>query len=53
MRQRWDTIIIGAGPAGLMAAVYLARYRRSTLVLHDGRSRAACIPLTHNAPGWT
>jgi thioredoxin reductase (NADPH) len=53
MRQRWDTIIIGAGPAGLMAAIYLARYRRSTLVLHDGRSRAACIPLTHNAPGWT
>lgn len=53
MRQRWDAIIIGAGPAGLMAAVYLARYRRSTLVLHDGRSRAACIPLTHNAPGWT
>lgn len=47
-----DTIVVGAGPAGLMAAVYLARYRRSTLVLHDGASRAGSISLTRNAPGW-
>ena len=47
-----DVIIIGAGPAGLTAAMYLARYCRAILVLHDGQSRALRIPLTHNAPGF-
>ena len=48
----WDCIIVGAGPAGLTAALYMARYRRQTLVLHDGRARALKIPKTHNAPGF-
>lgn len=47
-----DVLIIGAGPAGLTAACYLARYRRRVIVVHDGRSRALRIPLTHNAPGF-
>ena len=47
-----DCIIIGAGPAGLTAALYMARYRRRVLVLHDGTARALRIPLTHNAPGY-
>lgn len=46
-----DIIIIGAGPAGLTAALYAARFLRSTLVIHDGTSRAAQIPLTRNVPG--
>lgn len=47
-----DAIVVGAGPAGLAAALYLARYHRTPLVLHDGTSRALRIPLTHNAPGF-
>lgn len=46
-----DIIIIGAGPAGLTAALYAARFLRSTLVIHDGTPRAAQIPLTRNVPG--
>lgn len=47
-----EIIVIGAGPAGLTAALYLARYRRDVLVIHDGNSRALRIPKTHNAPGF-
>jgi thioredoxin reductase (NADPH) len=50
--QPVDCIIVGAGPAGLTAALYMARYRRRVLVLHDGTARALRIPLTHNAPGF-
>ena len=47
-----DCLIIGGGPAGLTAATYLARYRRSVLLIDDGESRAAKIPETHNFPGF-
>lgn len=47
-----DALIVGAGPAGLTSALYLARYRRKVLVVHDGRSRALRIPLTLNVPGF-
>lgn len=46
-----DIIIVGAGPAGLTAALYAARFLRATLVIHDGTPRAAQIPLTRNVPG--
>ena len=48
----YDIIIVGAGPAGLTAALYAARFRRSTLVIHDGTPRAATIPRSHNVPGF-
>jgi thioredoxin reductase (NADPH) len=48
-----DCLIIGGGPAGLTAAIYLARYRRDILLVDDGRSRARLIPESHNYPGFT
>lgn len=47
-----DCLIIGGGPAGLTAAIYLARYRRSTLLIDAAESRAALIPVSHNYPGF-
>ena len=47
-----DALVIGAGPAGLTAAIYLARFRRDFLVLDGGPSRAELIPTTHNFPAW-
>jgi thioredoxin reductase (NADPH) len=47
-----DCLVIGGGPAGLTAAIYLARFRRNVLVIDAGRSRAAQIPQTHNHPGF-
>lgn len=47
-----DCLIIGAGPAGLTAATYLARFRRRALVLDSGASRASWIPVSHNVPGF-
>ncbi len=50
--DQFDTIIVGAGPAGLTAATYLSRYRRRVLVLDGGPSRASWIPESHNTPGF-
>jgi thioredoxin reductase (NADPH) len=47
-----DCIVIGGGPAGLTAAIYLARYRRKVAVIDSGESRARLIPKTHNYPGF-
>jgi thioredoxin reductase (NADPH) len=47
-----DTLIVGAGPAGLTAATYLARFRRSVVVADGGDPRAGWIPLSHNMPGF-
>lgn len=50
--QSDDCLIVGGGPAGLMAAIYLARFRRRVCVVDAGASRAALIPRSHNVPGF-
>jgi thioredoxin reductase (NADPH) len=47
-----EALIIGAGPAGLTAAIYLARFRRRFIVIDSGVSRAALIGRSHNHPGY-
>ncbi|MGQ9847292.1 MAG: thioredoxin-disulfide reductase [Bacteroidales bacterium] len=51
--NQYDTIIIGAGPAGLTAGIYLARSKLKTLILSDGMAGGQ-MNLTHeiaNYPG--
>lgn len=45
-----DCLIVGGGPAGLTAAIYLARFGRRFAVVDAGEPRAAWIPVSHNIP---
>jgi thioredoxin reductase (NADPH) len=47
-----DCLIIGGGPAGLTAAIYLARFRLRTMLIDAGKSRAGLIPCTNNHAGF-
>ena len=47
-----DCLIVGGGPAGLTAAIYLARFHLDILVVDGGKSRAAWIPCTRNHAGY-
>ena len=48
----YDCLVIGGGPAGLTAAIYLVRYHLSLKVVDAGNSRASWIPCTHNHAGF-
>ncbi len=52
MTEPIDCLIVGGGPAGLSAAIYLGRFRRSVILIDAGGSRAAMIPRSHNHPGY-
>jgi len=47
-----DCLIIGGGPAGLTAAIYLARFHLDVLIVDAGKSRASWIPCTRNVSGF-
>ncbi|MDX3885839.1 MAG: NAD(P)/FAD-dependent oxidoreductase [Sphingomonas sp.] len=47
-----DCLVIGGGPAGLTAAIYLARFHLAVIVIDAGQSRASLIPLTRNHAGF-
>ncbi len=53
MDNRFDVIIIGAGPAGLTAGIYLSRAKLKTLIINEGAVGGQLV-LTHeiaNYPG--
>ena len=47
-----DCLIVGGGPAGLTAAIYLSRFLLKLKVIDAGKSRAGWIPCTHNHAGF-
>jgi thioredoxin reductase (NADPH) len=44
--------VVGGGPAGMLAAVYLARFCRRVALFDHGKSRARWIPRTRNVPAY-
>ncbi len=49
--QRWEVAIVGGGPAGLSAALTLARARRSVVVVDAGEPRNAPAAAAHGLLG--
>ena len=47
MEPDFDAIVIGGGPAGLSAALWLGRYRRRTAVIDAGRQRNLASNAAH------
>ncbi|MGB8651989.1 MAG: NAD(P)/FAD-dependent oxidoreductase [Mycobacteriales bacterium] len=46
-----DALVVGGGASGLAAALWLARYRRSVVVLDSGQYRAAAVEWSHGYLG--
>ena len=49
---RWDCVIVGGGPAGLSAAIYMGRFRRRTLVVDAGDGRWSYGQVNQNYLGF-
>ncbi|MFC8914609.1 NAD(P)/FAD-dependent oxidoreductase [Streptomyces sp. NPDC057116] len=47
-----DVAVVGGGPAGLSAAIYLARYNRRVLVFDTGHGRSTHHQVNHNYLGF-
>lgn len=48
----YDCAIIGGGPAGLSAAIYLGRYLRKTIVVDSGEGRWNTREINENYLGF-
>lgn len=48
----YDALILGGGPAGLSAAIYLGRFTRRTLVLDAGHGRSSFAQVNENYLGF-
>ena len=48
----YDCLVIGGGPAGLTAAIYLVRYHLSLMVVDAGKRRASWIPSSLTLAGF-
>ncbi len=52
-KEVWDTIIVGAGPAGFTAAIYAARFGLKTIIISkDIGGNMAITDLIENYPGF-
>ncbi len=47
----YDALVVGGGPAGLSAGIYLQRYLLSTLIIDKGKARSFWMRELHNYVG--
>jgi thioredoxin reductase (NADPH) len=48
----YDALVVGGGPAGLSAALYLARYDRTVALFDTGKGRSTWHQINHNYLGF-
>lgn len=47
-----DVLIVGGGPAGLSAALNLARSLHTVIIFDSEQYRNSLLPYLHGVPGW-
>jgi thioredoxin reductase (NADPH) len=50
--SQYEVLVVGGGPAGLSAALYLARYDRSVALFDAGQGRSTWHQINHNYLGF-